>query len=363
MRYFFNFETVKNTASKLLLKKYKINHVNNLEGFMEKKIISVVTGGNGFVGSHLVDLLLSKGHEVRCLIRKSSDTRWLENKDLKIYRCGLFDKKALSEVLIDADYLYHVAGVVKSKTKEGYFEGNVATTRSLLEVLAEVNRNIKRVLIVSSQTAGGPSLEGKVINEDSESRPITTYGKSKLEQENTAKSFSNILPITIVRAPAVYGERDTEIYLVFKTYQKGIMTLVGFHKKRVSLIHVADLVRGFLLAAESDVSVNQTYYISSKEFYDWEKVSMLIGKAIGKKAINIKIPHLIVYFVAAIAQLFALFSNKAATFNLEKAKDFVQEAWTCDISKAEGELKFQPEISLEEGLKRTIDWYRSMKWL
>ena len=96
---------------------------------MDKKIISVVTGGNGFVGSHLVDLLINKDHNVKCIVRKTSNLRWLENKSVEIIDSGLFDKESLKEVLKEADYLFHIAGVVKAKKAEGYYKGNVETTK------------------------------------------------------------------------------------------------------------------------------------------------------------------------------------------------------------------------------------------
>ena len=83
---------------------------------MKDKTISVVTGGSGFVGSHMADYLLEKGHKVKCIVRDSSNLRWLKDKNIEIIKCGLFDKNALKEVLKDADYLFHIAGVVKSKT-------------------------------------------------------------------------------------------------------------------------------------------------------------------------------------------------------------------------------------------------------
>lgn len=330
---------------------------------MNQNIISVVTGGSGFVGSHLVDLLISKGHKVRCIVRESSSLKWLENKPVEIYKCGLFDKEGLKEVLTGADYLFHVAGVVKAKKVEGYYTGNVDTTKNLLDVLKETNPDIKRVLIVSSQTAAGPSKSIDALTEEDKPEPITTYGRSKLAQEELARSYSDKLPITIVRPPAVYGERDTEIYLIFKTYKAGLMTLVGFNDKRVSLIHVADLVNGIYLAATAENSINETYFISSKEYYSWPQVSQVIARHMGNKALHIRIPHPIVYVVAAIAQFFAMFNSKAATFNLEKARDFVQAYWTCDISKAEKELGYKQGVSIDQGMKRTIDWYREMKWL
>jgi len=327
------------------------------------KNISVVTGASGFVGSHLVDKLLAEGHHVKCILRKTSSKRWLENKPVEIIDCGLFDKDTLKEVLKDADYLFHIAGVVKSKKKEGYFTGNVETTRVLLDVICEVNPNIKRIVISSSMTACGPSLKSIPSTEETVEHPITTYGRSKLAQEQLAKKYMDRLPITILRLHAVYGERDTEIYKVFQTYKMGIMTLVGFDQKRLNLIHVADTVEGMYKASLSEKTKGEIYFLASEEAYTWSHVRSAIEKAFGRYAITIRFPHFLVYTVATFAQLLSLFSPKAATFNLEKAKDFVQKDWICDVSKAMKDFGYRQTVSLEDGMKRTIDWYREMKWL
>ncbi len=330
---------------------------------MKNKNIAVVTGGTGFVGSHLVDLLLNKGFEVRCITRKSSNLRWLKNKEVEIYDCGLFDKDKLKDVIKGANYLFHVAGVVRSKTKEGFFKGNVDTTKNLLEVTAEVNPDIEKIVIVSSLTACGPSPDGKPVTEETEPRPITTYGRSKLEEEKVAKSYMDKLPITICRAPALYGERETDIYAMFKSFQKGIMTLVGFNNKKLSLLTGRDFVNGLYLAALSDKTSGEIYFVSSEEIYDWNMISDEMEKAIGKKAIRIRIPHFIIYIVGAIAHFFNFFTSKPATFNLEKAKDFVQENWTCDVAKAKRDFNYKQQISLSDGMKNTVDWYRKSGWL
>ena len=327
------------------------------------KIVSVVTGGSGFVGSHLVDLLLEKGHRVKCLVRKTSDLKWLNNRDVEIYDCGLDRSAELDNVLSDADYLFHVAGVVKSKSDEGYVKGNVTTTENLLETLLKVNTNIKRIVVVSSQTAAGPSKISKPKKESSENKPITRYGKSKLQQEQLAEKYMNKLPITIVRPSAVYGERDTEIYLVFKTYKNGLMTLVGFNKKELTLIHVVDLVNGIYEASVSENTISKKYFLTSEKIYTWPEISNAMAKGFGKKAISIHLPHCLVYIVAVIAEFFALFSSKAATFNIEKARDFVQEAWTADVSLAKKDFEFSQKISLDDGMMRTILWYKDNNWL
>ena len=330
---------------------------------MDNNKIAVVTGANGFVGSHLVDLLLENNYIVRCITRKSSNLKWLKNKDVQIFDSGLLDKEELRKAFKGADYIYHVAGVIKSKKPEGYFQGNVETTRVLLETAVEFKDTIKKFLVVSSQTAAGPSYNGKVMTENDPCNPITTYGRSKLAEEELAKSFMNLLPITICRAPAVFGDRDTEIFIFFKTFSKGLMTTIGFDKKLISLIYVKDLVKGFMLAADSDKSAGQTYFISSEKYYTWDEIGDITAKVLGKNPIKIKVPHSIVYTIAAVAQIIAMFSSKPATLNIEKSRDLTRNAWICDTGKAIRELNYHQTIPIEEGIKRTCEWYKKQDWL
>jgi nucleoside-diphosphate-sugar epimerase len=330
---------------------------------MMNNSIAVVTGANGFVGSHLVDLLLEKNYKVRCIIRKTSNLRWLEGKNVEIIDTGLFNKEGLNIAFKDAEYIFHVAGVVKSKNPEGYFKGNVDTTRNLLDTALEHKDSIKCFLIVSSQTATGPSYNSKPVNEETECRPITTYGRSKLAEEKLAQTYMDRLPITICRAPAVYGERDTEILIFFKTFNKGLMTTIGFDKKKISLIHVDDLVNGFYLASINNKAKNQIYFISSEKYYTWDEIGKVTSKVIGKNPVKVKVPHSIVFSIATIAQFLAIFNSNPATLNIEKAKDITQNSWTCDTSKAVNDLNYHQKISIDEGIKRTVDWYIKMKWL
>jgi dihydroflavonol-4-reductase len=330
---------------------------------MNSKQIAAVTGANGFVGSHLVDYLLGKNFEVRCVVRKSSNLQWLEGKKIKIFDCGLFDKDGLREAFKSVNYIFHVAGVVKAKDEAGYFKGNVEATKVLLEVAVEMNEQLKKFIVVSSQTVSGPAQKGKPVTEVMEPNPLTTYARSKLKQEQLALSYKDIFPVTICRAPAIYGERDTEIFIYFQVFNRGLTTMIGFDKKELSLLHVADLAEGLYLAAISDKSNGETYFISSEKFYNWDEVGNITSKVLGKKAFKIRIPHFIVFTIAAFAQFLAMFSSKPATLNIEKAKDLTQKYWICDTSKAVKELGYRQKVSLEEGIKRTCDWYKKMKWI
>jgi nucleoside-diphosphate-sugar epimerase len=347
-----------NSLAKVSINRFKIKWIKN----MEVKNTALVTGANGFVGSHLIDLLLDKNFTVKCLLRKSSNTKWLKGKDVEIIDCGFNDKAGLANAVSNVDYVFHVAGVVKSKRPEGYFNGNVENTRNLLNACLN-NKAIKKVVIVSSQTACGPTLGKELVNEKTEPHPITTYGRSKREEELLAQSYMDRLPISICRAPAIYGERDTEIFIFFDTFNKGLMTTIGMKDKNISLIHVVDFVKGLYLAAINPVSTGQTYFISSEVIYNWTQIGDITSKVLNKRPVKIKVPHFIVYTIATIAQFFAMFSSKAATLNLEKARDLVQSDWTCDTTKAVRELNYKQEISAEEGIARTCNWYKEVGWL
>jgi dihydroflavonol-4-reductase len=324
---------------------------------------ALVTGGTGFIGSHLVELLLKNGYAVRCLIRKTSDTRWLSDLSAEYVYGDLFDAEALRNAVTGVDYIYHAAGVTKSKTKEGYYRGNTTGTSNLLDAVQKFNQALKRFIHVSSQTAAGPSPTKVPITEEIVPHPITTYGLSKLKAEEECSKFRSTIPATIVRLPAIYGPRDRDVFEFFNTIGKGLQPMVGFHEKYVSLLHVGDAVRGLVMAAESPAAVGQTYFVSSKEIYGWRDVGNVAKRLMEKVVVRVRVPEFGVYVVSAFAEFFSLFSSKPALINFEKARDMVQDYWTCDSSKAKRDFGYEQEVSLEEGMRNTIEWYRAEGWL
>ncbi len=324
-----------------------------------------ITGATGFIGSTLADALLRRGDSIRCLVRATSNLRWLEDKDVELVYGSLGDVKSLHELVQGVDAVYHIAGVVKSKTKEGYYRGNVYATENLLTACLEANPGLSRFVHISSLTAVGPSpAPDRPVNEETPPHPITTYGRSKLEAEKRVLAVADKLPVTIVRPPAVYGARDTEILIFFKAVQTGLQTMIGFNRKLVSLIHVDDLVKGIILAGESPGAVGETYFISSETFYNWKDVGDITARALGKRRlIRIPVPHMVVYAIAAVAQVLSYFRKQPATLNLEKARDLVQTYWTCDTAKATRALGYRQGISIEEGIQKTVRWYREQGWI
>jgi len=322
----------------------------------------LVTGATGFIGSHLAERLISGGHRVRCLVRKTANTRWLEGANVELTYGGLSDKDSLGVAVQGMDYIYHSAGLTAARSPEEFFRGNYEGTKNLLEAAVGAG-TVKRFVHLSSQAAVGPSRSATPIDETAPAHPITAYGESKWAAEEEVQKFASRFPITIVRPPAVYGPRDTGIYTFFQTVKAGILPLIGFQEKLVSLVHVRDLVNGIVLAGEAEVAAGQTYFIASEKYYSWREVGDAAKRVMQKRAVTVHVPHSIVYTVAWISEFFGRFQAKPPIFNYEKGRDITQRYWICDIAKATRELGYRQTVDIETGFRETVDWYKRMKWL
>lgn len=324
---------------------------------------ALITGATGFVGSHLADELLSKNFEVYCLVRKTSNLRWLKGKKINFVEGDLFSNDVLSTVIKEVDYIFHVAGVVKSKDKAGFERGNYLSTKNLLELTEKYNPNIKKFIHISSGAVCGPNPDDNPMNEEYIPKPKTTYGITKKMAEDEVVKYKDKFPVVIVRPPAVFGPRDTEILVYFKTFSNGLNSVIGLSEKYLSLIYVEDLVNGIILAAEKQTISGSIYFICSDKEYSWNDIGKITSKLLDKKAIKVRVPHWIVYTVGAIAQFFSMFSKNAATLNIEKCFDITRKKWVFSNEKAKKELGFKEKYTLEESFGKTIEWYKEMKWI
>lgn len=329
---------------------------------MEKKIISFVTGANGFVGSHLVDYLLEQGNEVHAIVRPTSNLQWLDGKDVKLHTCGLNSAKDLETAFQGADYIYHIAGVVKVPTKEAFMKGNAGMTRNVMEAAVHIP-TIKRVLVTSSMAATGYAEFGADVDETSPLRPIEPYGDSKVAQEAVTKEYTDRVPFTIVRPPGVYGPRDTEVFAFFKAINSGVSAMMGFKAKEMSLIHVRDLVQGMYQAATSEKSLGETYFLGSLERYNWKELGDIASKAMNKKTWTIKIPHFVIFILGFFGQILESWFGVDVALNKDRAYRITRPSWYCNSGKAVRELGFQQTVPVDEGFKSTIDWYKEKGWL
>jgi dihydroflavonol-4-reductase len=324
---------------------------------------ALVTGSTGFVGSHLVEKLLQKNYKVKCLLRPETRLEYIDNLPVELVYGNYSDPESLRTAVADVNYVFHVGGVTKSRTKQGYFDGNYNSTVALLKALIDVNHNLERFVLISSQTATGPGDGVHPVDEETPCRPITTYGKSKRAAEMECLALKDKLPITIIRPSAVYGPRDKDIFEFFNSVNRHVVAMAGFGKKMLSLVHVYDLVDGIVLASESPTASGKIYFIANEHPYDWDTVAEIIKRALKKWAIKVHIPHFMIYTIAAVSESLAKAQGKAALINIEKARDMVQKNWACSVEKAKRELGYASKLTIEAGIENTVKWYKQNGWL
>jgi len=331
--------------------------------------VAFVTGGTGFIGSHLVEELLRRGYrEVRCLVRK--ELRWLEGLDIVPVRGDFSRIEVLWEAVRDADVVFHVAGVTRARDWATFEQGNITATLNLLGAVLMANPNVRKVLITSSLAAVG-YCPGGVATEESPLRPISAYGRSKALMEQALRapradgpSFAERLPIVVVRPPAVYGPREADIYTFFRTVSRGLCPIVGSGRRpELSLVHVRDLVRGMADAAESDATTGQTYFIGSEQFYSWREIRDATLKALGRRALTVHIPPFLVEPIGALVELAGRLTGTYPPLNREKAREIRHACKMCAVDKARRDFGYRQQIGLEEGIQETIAWYRQQGWL
>ena len=321
-----------------------------------------VTGGTGFVGSHLVDALIeSKQYtEVRCLVRK--DEKWLAGIDYSKVPGDLFDLQTITSALTDVDVIFHVAGLVRAPKWTEFKRANVDATENLIRIAQK--KGITNIVILSSLAATGPSM-GSPIDEKTPYKPVSMYGESKMEMEKIIHQIAmKNDSIKIIRPPAVYGPRETDIYNYFKGFKLGISPMVGDgNSPKLSMVYVSDLVDGILKSSEKKEKGIHTYFMGGvSDAYSWNEIRTITSKVTGLKPIPIKLKKKWVKRIAKIVEIGASVIGKYPVLNEEKATEMVHE-WVCSSNKAKKELNYLPSISLEEGISRTIRWYKNHNWL
>ncbi|MEO0093570.1 MAG: NAD-dependent epimerase/dehydratase family protein [candidate division WOR-3 bacterium] len=322
---------------------------------MKGKVL--VTGANGFIGSHLVEELITSGYEVRGLVRRTSNLEWLKGLPVDLCYGEVTDKSSLYWAVKDTDFILHTAGVTKAKDIKEYEKVNSQGTANLLAVCCEINSNLKRFVYFSSLAAAGPARNSQPKDETCECQPKSIYGLTKWKAEQLVLESSQQLPTVILRLPVVYGPRDRDGLFYFKLLKKRLRPVFG---KAFSVIFIKDLVRAVKLCLEKPIKSGEIFFVSDGNCYSFDEIAKIAEELLGIRTLRFRVPEPI---LTLLALLLAKFLPNASIINPDKIKELTQPRWTCNIDKIKNELGFCPQFSLAEGLQLTVGWYKAQRWL
>jgi nucleoside-diphosphate-sugar epimerase len=285
----------------------------------------------------------------------------LEGKNFTRIPGDLNDISALNKGIKGADIIFHLAAIVMAPSQNEFTTANVSATEDIIRI-AQKNK-VKNIVVLSSLAAAGPS-HGTPIDETRDYEPVSMYGRSKRDMEKVIHEIAGKQDsVKIIRPPAVYGPREDQIFTYFKTFNKGLSTIVGDGiNPRLSMVYVDDLIDGIIKASSKTDKGIYTYFITGPDTYNWNQIHAITSKVMGKKAFKLKIKPALVKKVGSFIENAASLIGKYPVVNKEKTNELILE-WTCSSNKAERELDYSPKVSLQEGISRTIHWYQKHNWL
>lgn len=324
---------------------------------------AIVTGGAGFIGSHLIETLLGAGHEVTCLERPGATRNWVDGLPVDWKPVGLEDERALRQTFAGADVVFHLAGLTEAVRPVDLYAVNTEGTARVTRAAAAFNGSAPHVILLSSLAAIGPCRNGEALSRDSIPCPLSHYGNSKLLAEAVVHAFDDRVPATIIRLPTVYGPREKAVLTLFKMLKRGVGLTIGGWEREASMIYVKDVVQGLIAAAESERAEGRTYCLAYPTPICWSELAETASEVFGRRPRLMSLPAAAANPIALCCEAGARMSGKAAILNRDRVREISQERWVCDPSRAIDEIGFAPVYPIDRGVRETIAWYREEEWL
>ena len=318
-----------------------------------------VTGGTGFVGTHLVGALRARGDDVTCLVRSPDRTRALGWEGVRMIPGDLTARAALVEGCAGADVVYHVAGRISARNLREYLAVNRDGTARVLEAASASPPG--RFVHVSTLAVGGPTLPGRPIDETRAPEPVTDYGRSKLAAETLVRESG--VPWTIVRPPVVYGERDRETLRIFRLAQAGWGPVIGDGTQELSVVYAGDLAGALIAAATATGTVGRVYYAAHPDVTTSAALVGAVGVAVGRRPRIVRLPDALARIALWTVGSLASLAGRATVLSADKANEFLAPAWTCRSDALTRDSGWRATMDLTAGLSRTAAWYRAEGWL
>lgn len=324
----------------------------------------LVTGGSGFIALHLIRHFLQAGWDVDVLVRESSALDSLKNLKVNILYADLTGN--LEQVRGQWDAVINTAGLLgkfgntRERLRAVNVDGADRLFRSCRHVPHFIHLSTVGAMGPVPEQDGSPSFQPR--DEESPCHPSTDYEQSKYDGEKTL--IQSYMPgscrLSIIRVGFVYGPEDYHKLSLFRAVSKGYFFFVGPGSSLFQPIFVEDLVRGIEHVVHDKSEGIQIFNLCGKSPVSWQEFVGMLATAMGRPAPKIKIPVSLCRLAASILEGFG--KTLAIRPPLTHAMiHLMTRSYTYSMEKAEKRLGFSPNVGLEEGVARTVNWYRERR--
>jgi len=322
-----------------------------------------VTGGTGFTGAALVERLLVDGHKVVVLDNKPGlilDELRAKGADVSIG--SVTDRAVVARGVAGAEVVMHLAAAFRETGAPDslYKQVNVDGTRIVVE--ESVSAGVRKFVYCSTQGVHG-HIEGPPGDENSPIAPADYYQQTKYEGELELREHAGDMEWTILRPTAIYGPGDPErFWMIFKRARKGRFLMFGGGETFYHPVYIDNLVDAFVLAMGPGVGAGQAYIIGDAEYFSLNELVARVGKALGEKVWVPNFPILPLIIAGHLCEKACKpFGVNPPIF--PRRVDWFRQVRAFRVDKAQRELGYRPAIGIDEGLRRTGDWYKENGYL
>jgi len=321
----------------------------------------LVTGASGFLGSHLVTLLVTRGERPRALIHPRDDAAWLAQAGADVYTADICDRSAIASAVTGVDRVIHCAARTGPwGPASEYQRTNVRGLETL--VRAAMAADVRRIVHVSSITVHSNNVRGEA-DEDSplQSEP-NPYSRSKVAGEKLLRRMirDEGAPATIVRPGWIYGPRDTASFArIARMIDEGRMIIIGSGENHLPLIYVRDVAEGLLLASEAQQAEGRSYVLVNDELVTQRRFLSAIAAELGAMVPSRRIPYALAMMLGGLSEhLGHLMRRKQPPPVMRYGLQLLGGENRFVISRARHELGFSPLTGFAEGVRNSVGWYR-----
>jgi 2-alkyl-3-oxoalkanoate reductase len=323
-----------------------------------------LTGATGFLGSHIADILLARGFRVRAAVRRTSNHRWIEGKDLETMIVDLADAESCRQFLDGTSGLIHCAGAVTATSEDQYRQANVLTTDNLLACAqtAWAGRDDSPAFVfISSMAAHGPAGLDEPAIEKNTPHPITAYGRSKLAAEESVQRPEWCFRRAILRPPSLYGPRDPEFLPLFKAAARGITARLGQSMTGLSLVHGRDAASAAVALLSCEQACGTYFVDDGKTGYNWNELAAVLSSISGKKIRTLQVPLVLLKIAATVVGRRR--STSSPVLNPDRIRDLETAGWVCDGILLRQVTGWNPTFDALTGFEDTMKFFKEQGWL